>query len=468
MRLQWVDYGWIFLYFAALGFIAILTARRRRGGADEVEDFLLAGRSLTLPLFVATLVATWYGAILGVGEFVYNAGIAEWFAFALPYYIVALLYASVMAVPIRQQPARTIPEQLRRYYGNTAALIGAVLIVVLTLPVSYALSFGLLISVFADLPRWVAIVIGTLFSMGYLVTGGFRAGVWTDVVQFLLMYTGFILLTIFTFDHFGSPAAMWQLLPETHTHLPGPYSWQFLLVWYIIALQTFVDPGFHQRCAAVRRPEIARKGIRIAVVFWFLFDLMTLSCGLYARAYFPNLSDPLLSYPVLADTVLPVALKGFFIVALLATIMSTLDSYGFISAMTLSYDILPAVLRKLRWQISEVALTRVALGVIAAFCVAFAVLLPSIVQLIYYSASIAVSGLLLPLLLSYVPERSISPNAAKRVMLMGSLTAAVWIGLQKSMGENVPIVHDIEPMLVGLSAAVCTLGYQWLWSQWKG
>src|SRR5690625_6249225 len=47
-----------------------------------------------------------------------------------------------------------------------------------------------------------------------------------------------------------------------------------------------------------------------------------------------------MAYPVLADQILPVGLKGIFILALFATIMSTLDSYLFISGQTLGRDYL--------------------------------------------------------------------------------------------------------------------------------
>ena len=38
----------------------------------STEDYLIASRSLSLPVFVATLVATWYGGILAVGELTYS------------------------------------------------------------------------------------------------------------------------------------------------------------------------------------------------------------------------------------------------------------------------------------------------------------------------------------------------------------------------------------------------------------
>src|SRR6266540_1942979 len=52
----------------------------------STEDYLIASRSLSLPVFVATLVATWYGGILAVGEFTYQYGLANWTTQGLPYY----------------------------------------------------------------------------------------------------------------------------------------------------------------------------------------------------------------------------------------------------------------------------------------------------------------------------------------------------------------------------------------------
>lgn len=456
MQFHILDYCWLAFYLLIL---IVLAYRAKQRSSSDAEDFLLASRTLTLPLFVATLIATWYGAILGVGEFVYTAGIAGWFAFGVPYYIAAMLYAKYLAEPVRTTPSRTIPEQIRLHYGPIAGVISAILILVLTLPVSYILSFGILIELFGNFPRWIAILLGTLFSLFYLITGGFRAGVLTDFFQCILMYTGFILLSVFTLAAFGSPDLMIAKLPSTHLTLPGTYSWQFLLVWYVIALQTLVDPGFHQRCAAVRNPKIAKKGILIAIAFWFLFDMMTLTLGLYARAYLSeHIQDPLFTYPVLADTVLPPMLKGLFFVAVLATIMSTLDSYGFISAMTLSYDIFPRFFPKKFRRYSDATRTKIALIIIGFSCVALALLLPSIVQLIYYSASIAVSGLLFPLLISYHPEWHVSERTAVFTMLTGSLAAMLWIIFQflAPITTLFAFALQIEPMFIGLLVAFLT------------
>ena len=83
---SFVDILLIVLYFSAGVYIGYRSARKEKTEADE---YLLAGRSLTLPVFVATLVSTWYGGILGVGEYSYQYGISNWVVFGVPYYFFA-------------------------------------------------------------------------------------------------------------------------------------------------------------------------------------------------------------------------------------------------------------------------------------------------------------------------------------------------------------------------------------------
>lgn len=80
IALSLVDILLIILYFAAVVFIGYRSARKNKTSTDE---YLLASRSLTLPVFVATLVSTWYGGILGVGEYSYQYGISNWVVFGV-------------------------------------------------------------------------------------------------------------------------------------------------------------------------------------------------------------------------------------------------------------------------------------------------------------------------------------------------------------------------------------------------
>ena len=88
-----IDWGLIVAYFVFLAAVWLRLLGRR----SSTVDYLVAGRRVTLPAFVATLVATWYGGILGVGEYSYRYGVSNWLVFGVPYYVGALLFAWLFA-----------------------------------------------------------------------------------------------------------------------------------------------------------------------------------------------------------------------------------------------------------------------------------------------------------------------------------------------------------------------------------
>ena len=135
------------------------------------------------------------------------------------------------------------------------------------------------------------------------------------------MFIGFILLFIFSINYTENFFDTIKSLPETHLSITGGASFQYIFAWFFIGLWTFVDPGFYQRCAAAESPKTAQNGILIAVGIWFIFDILTLITGLYAKALLFEV-EPLFAYPKLGKLVLPPLAYGLFITGLLATIMS--------------------------------------------------------------------------------------------------------------------------------------------------
>ncbi|MDZ7623627.1 MAG: hypothetical protein U5J96_04150 [Ignavibacteriaceae bacterium] len=118
--------------------------------------------------------------------------------------------------------------------------------------------------------------------------GGFRSNVYVDVFQFFVMFAGFILIVIFLEVKFGTVEFLSSTLPENHLKVTGGMSPTFLIVWFLIALWTFADPGFHQRCYAAKSGNIAKWGIIISIFFWALFDFLTTTTGLFAKGVLPN------------------------------------------------------------------------------------------------------------------------------------------------------------------------------------
>ncbi|MEP7027798.1 MAG: hypothetical protein ABI960_04310, partial [Candidatus Eisenbacteria bacterium] len=78
------DVALLVLYGA---FLVYVTARIFGPHRRDVGEYLVASRAVTLPGFVATLVSTWYGGILAVGEYSYRYGVSNWLVFGVPYYL---------------------------------------------------------------------------------------------------------------------------------------------------------------------------------------------------------------------------------------------------------------------------------------------------------------------------------------------------------------------------------------------
>ena len=110
-----IDITIIILFFGIVLLIGFVSGRRTIGEAD---DYLLSGRKVGLFLFILTNVSTWYGGILGVGEFTYRYGIASWFTQGFPYYIFAFLFALFFAKKIRSASLFTIPDKITESYGK--------------------------------------------------------------------------------------------------------------------------------------------------------------------------------------------------------------------------------------------------------------------------------------------------------------------------------------------------------------
>jgi SSS family solute:Na+ symporter len=233
---------------------------------------------------------------------------------------------------------------------------------------------------------------------------------------------------------------------------------QFILVWFMIALWTLVDPSFHQRCYAAKSGTTARNGILLSIPFWFVFDAMTATTGLYARAAIPGIDQPVMAFPVFAERVLPPVAKGLFYVGMLATVMSTLNTMTLISATSLGRDIVwrlkgggeSVVNRYTRWGLLITSIVSIVL----------CILVPSVIGLWYVIGTAIIPGLLIPLVTSYFERWRVGAGYAFAAMLSGWTVSTVWLvfGWSESLGGSAHYPLGIEPMFPGLVVSALVWG----------
>jgi solute:Na+ symporter, SSS family len=447
INLSWIDSSIIILYFIMLLFIGYIVKKKIKG----VNDYFLAGRRLTLPIFIATLVSTWYGGLLGVGELSFNYGLVNWLTQGIFWYLSYLIFAFFLASKVRKSKMYTIPDQLERFYDKKSRVLGAIFNFIMVTPAPYIMSLGIIFGLLFGWPSWLGIIVGTIVAVFYTLRGGFVGVIYTDFLQFILMCTGVALIIPFAISKYGGMNFLISNLPVGHLTFTGTWTTQMILVWGFIAFWTLVDPGFYQRCYAAKDSKIPKKGILIAIVFWIMFDACTTFTGLYARAAMPGL-DPLTSYPIFAASVLPVFLKGLFFTGVLATIMSTIDSFTFLGAMNIGHDIYKKIINKKANDEKVIKVTKIGVVITAGFGLILALFFKSLVFMWYTIGTVGISVMLVPVLGGFFYKGRKSSLAAFVSMILAATTSITWLVIGWiNMYEGWPTYwFNIEPLYPGL------------------
>jgi SSS family solute:Na+ symporter len=436
-------------FFLITSFIGLRTKNK---GISEI-DYLVAGRMVTLPAFVATLVSTFYGGVLGIGEFTYRYGVSSWFLNAFPYYVFILIFAFFLAKKIRKTELYTIPEKLGLKFGKKVSVFSGFMIFILSTPAPYVFMIGIIINLIFGISYIWGMLIATIFSVIFIYSGGLKSDIKVNIVEFIVMFLGFAVILPFCFIEFGGLISLINSLPPEYVNPAGGHSALYIISWFIIGSWALVDPSFHQRCYAAKDEKTAKNGILISLAFWFIFDFMTTTAGLYSVAHIRDLANPVESYPALAEKILPPVAKGFFITGILATILSTLHSYLFISASTFSVDIL-SKFSNLKKNISYYTKTGIILSAVISLFVA--VLIPSVVEIWYTVGSLTIPPLLTGVILAYTDKIKIDRIYVFLAMISSFAVSLIsFISGNINKTDGIPdYIFGIEPMYPGLILSI--------------
>ena len=452
MEISIIDYIIIVCYFILLFIIGFFVKKK----VHNLNDYFLAGRRLTLPIFVATLVSTWYGGLLGVGELSFNYGLVNWLTQGFFWYLVYLFFAFFLANRIRKSKLYTIPDQLERFYDKKSRFLGSIFTFIMVTPAAYILSLGLIFNILFGWELWISIFVVSIVMIFYTIRGGFIGVIYTDFIQFILMMVGVAMIIPIAVQKYGGFDFLVTNLPETHLTLTGGWSTQLILVWGLLAFWTLADPGFYQRCYASKDDKIPKKGILIAIGFWFLFDICTTFTGMYAAAA-NNAgllsAEATTSYLSIAGSLLPPVFLGLFLTGLIATVMSTVDSFTFLGAMNISHDLYKNIFKPNATDKQVMNATKIGIFITAGFAIILALFFKSIVTMWYTIGTIGISALIVPILFGFFYKGKKSPIAAVSSMIFGSGTSLSWMiygYLNLDQWGWPQYIAGIEPLYPGL------------------
>ena len=434
-----LDLGIVVAYLLLMIGVGIYVFRK----VPSFEEFVVAGRSMTTPILVCTLASTYYGLedLFGTSEFAFNEGIVAYFGYTLLSMSIYVFAALVLAKRLRREKFISLPQILERYYGRDAGILGAVASFAYSIPGISLFALGRICEVTLGIDAWIgALVLGTV-ALVYTLLGGLWAVAITDTIQFVLMMGTVAIGIVLLMGDVGGFAAVQAFAPEGYfAPLGGMPIW--LLIAYVASLLSLlVDPGFYQRIFAARSARQARNAVLIAIGMWLAYDWLVTAGGMLARAAVHqgalpadlHSNDALLSGVILA---LPVGLVGVFLAGVLATAMSTMDSYSLVAGANLAYDIHRPLRNPDATDRELVRNTKIGIVIswVAGFALAF--LFNRLMALWVFTATLLTSMVLVPIMLALFWK-------GKRTSLAGTLScltglvativyylAIAWLGVE--------------------------------------
>ena len=212
---NWVDYSLIALYFLFVLGIGIVAKR----SVSSSVDFFLSGRSLPAWVTGLAFISANLGAveIIGMSANGANYGVPTVHYFwigAVP----AMLFLGIVMMPFYYgSKVRSVPEFMRRRFGNTAHLVNAISFAVAQLLIA-GINLYLLASIVETLlgwPLWVSLGVAAAIVLTYTALGGLSAAIYNEVLQFFVIVAALLPLTLVGLSRVGGYDGLKAKLTES-------------------------------------------------------------------------------------------------------------------------------------------------------------------------------------------------------------------------------------------------------------
>lgn len=397
---EFATIDWIIVGVYLAGSILIgLWANRYVGG---LSDYLVAGRTLRIRLALATMTGTELGlvTVMYVSELGYTKQFASLYLAVIEVLGLAVIGATGLVVyRLRQEAVLTVPEYYQRRYSQTVRVVGAVMMVlagVLNMGVFLKAGSLFLVGVTGlDDPMALKLIMTglLLLVLFYTVLGGMVSVVITDLIQFLVLGVGALVVSYFVLDELGGIGGLWDLSgttyvnpllgdnPVTSQEADGVGPWMLMAQWLTLSIAVMLWPATVSRTLAVKTPAVARKLYLFSSIPFLARRTLPALWGIGAFAYFAVHADlgsefqqaidsknisTLSAMPLYLAKIIPSGLLGIVTAAMLAAFMSTHDSYLLCWSGVVAQDIVAPLCGGLSDR-GRVLVTRVSIVVIGAF-----------------------------------------------------------------------------------------------------
>jgi sodium/proline symporter len=364
-----VKYTILIIYFAFLFLLGILASRR----VKNLSDYYVGGKKLGFWVVAfssrATGESSWLllgltgmGAMVGLQAMWVVVG--EVLGVTLGWLLMARRFKRLSD----RYDSITIPDYLVSRFRSKTPVLRTVAAIALGLFVTIYVSAqidatGKAFETFLQWDYFLGAFVGFLIVVAYITIGGFVAVAWSDLFQGVIMLFALVLLPIVAFFWIAEP--MWAVQGSlnsidsslfeiwgkgglTLTNIMTCIGFLFIGVGFLGSPQVFV------RFMSIKDDSEIKKGRWVAIIYTLLATSAAVGIGMLGRWIFTSFGDNPESIlgpdsenvlPMLVDRIMPLTLVGIYIAAVLAAIMSTIDSLLVLASSAITRDFWQKIMR---------------------------------------------------------------------------------------------------------------------------
>lgn len=331
MKLATIDFVLLLIYALVCVGIGFWASRSKKD-----EDYLIAGRKMTHFGFVSSVIASYIGgaAVVAYSAYVYEFGISAIAVFVgtAAGFLIFIPYALKLRKISSEKQFLTLSDWFYYKYDKKTGLLSAVIL--------FIVYFGMLLNQFiagssilahiSGMSYEAALLISSSIITIYLLAGGFKSVVKTDIFQYIVLFVLFVLLGFVLIR--GDQSFTEEL---TDFSRMDPLMTIVFIAFGILII--FQSAEYWQRVYAAKNKQVVVRGLRTSAFLVIITGLAVSVVGLSAHLHVPGIESRNAFAEGLTLLISPKFI-GVSLVLLFAAIMSSADTIIFVLASSLSKD----------------------------------------------------------------------------------------------------------------------------------
>jgi solute:Na+ symporter, SSS family len=436
-------------------------------GVHNVKDYAVAGRHLPLPVVIATVFATWFGAevVFGVSAtFVqegFNGLAADPFGASMCLIIAGLIFST----KLYKLNIITLGDFYRMRYNRTVELLTTIAIVISYLGwvAAQITALGLIFNILTNglISQELGMIIGTLIVLTYTTLGGMLSIAILDFVQMVVIIAGLLYIAYIVAGLTGGVAPV-----IAHAEAAGKLDffpknadvWVYITFiggWMTMMLGSIPQQDVFQRITSAKSAKVALWGSIIGATIYFCSAFVPMFIAYAATIIDPTIFGKLAeddSQRVLPTLILqhtPLLAQVVFFGAVISAIMSTSSATLLAPSVTFAENFVKGFMPHLTDKGMLKVMRFSLLGF--ALCVLIYALNSdlSIFGMVESAYKVTLAGAFVPLVFGIFWKRSTSQGALFAIICgIGS-----WVMIELVFGEEI----SVPPQLLGLCVSIISM-----------